>query len=171
MGIPTLQKIGPASGTYTAAPTANRIGVYMVAGGSGTNASGGMGDYGAVGGWGFWNKPITQPFSQPYSVGGGGAGAAHNAGAGGNTTIANVGTANAGTAPVLGNQGTAGTAPGASFTPPAYNGGSGTVQGRDIVIGRPGSTSGNAGSISQIYGGTDYNTNTATGLPGVIVVF
>jgi hypothetical protein len=35
MGIPTLLLAGPASGTYTASPTANRIGVYMFAGGGG----------------------------------------------------------------------------------------------------------------------------------------
>jgi hypothetical protein len=39
--------------------------VYMYAGGGGqsNNNSGGNG------GGGFYNKPITQPFSQPYTVG------------------------------------------------------------------------------------------------------
>jgi hypothetical protein len=35
MGIPTRYTIGPATGTHTAAPTANRLGVYMIAGGGG----------------------------------------------------------------------------------------------------------------------------------------
>jgi len=93
MGIMTLSTQGPASGTYTAAPTANRIGVYMWAGGGGGGYGGGQGGYG------FYNKPITQPFSQPYSVGAAGNGAPSQGGnAGGATTIANVGTTNAGNA-------------------------------------------------------------------------
>ena len=120
MGIPTLATTGPASGTYTAAANANRIGVYMYAGGGGGgNATGrlGNGGNGGAGGFGFYNKPITQPFSQPYAIGAGGGGGS----AGGNTTIANVGTVNGGgagnpgfTAP--GNPGAAGTQPGASLT-------------------------------------------------------
>jgi hypothetical protein len=120
MGIPTIATVGPASGTYTAAPTANRIGVYMYAGGGGGgNATGrpGNGGTGGAGGFGFYNQPIVQPFSQPFSVGAPGAAAS----AGGNTTIANVGTVNGGgggnagfTAP--GNPGAAGTQPGASLT-------------------------------------------------------
>jgi hypothetical protein len=111
MGIPTLMVAGPASGTYTAAPTANRIGVYMYAGGSGgrriPNAS-----PGSPGGGGFYNKPITQPFSQPYSVGAGGT-TGNNPGAGGNTTMANVGTVNGGSG-----TSTPGDQPGSSLTIP-----------------------------------------------------
>ena len=48
----------------------------MYAGGGGTAPSetGGGGPKGAAGngGFGFYNKPITQPFSAPYSVGTGG---------------------------------------------------------------------------------------------------
>ena len=106
MGIPTLMTAGPASGTFTAGPTTNRIGVYMYAGGgpasTGQNASGGQG------GGGFYNKPITQPFSQPYSVGGGG----------GNTTMANVGTVNAGNAGNQPSPGNPGSQPGADLTVP-----------------------------------------------------
>lgn len=135
--VPVQYTTGPASGTYTASPTANRIGVYMFAGGGGGGGgivqySSGMGS-GGSGGYGFYNKPITQPFSQPYAVGGGGgggAGAPNNSGpfggrpgnAGGNTTIANVGTVNAGNgAPAVpvGTSGTDGTQPGASLS--GYN--------------------------------------------------
>jgi hypothetical protein len=131
MGIPLVAVSGPASGIVTASPTANRLGCYLYAGGGGSsgggwNAAPGAGAPGGAGGFGFYNKPITQPFSQPYSVGGagnagGGSGTSPGAygaagGAGGNTTIANVGTVNAGNG---GNQATAGNAgnqPGASQT-------------------------------------------------------
>jgi hypothetical protein len=95
MGIPTLFVSGPSSGTFTAGANTNRIGVYMSGGGgnTGNTGLGGMcppfpvpGGAGGRGGFGFYNKPITQPFSEPYSVGA-------NAG---NTTVANVGTVNAG---------------------------------------------------------------------------
>jgi len=121
-GVQTLSAVGPASGTYTASPTANRIAVYMVAGGgnNGNPALGGMdppfvnpGGSGGSGGFGFFDKPIAAPFSQPYAVGG----------AAGNTTIANVGTVNAGSAgnnasppTTSGNAGNPGNAPGATIS-------------------------------------------------------
>jgi hypothetical protein len=118
MGIPVLLSVGPASGTYTASPTANRIGVYM-SGGKGNQPGGTNCEFGPIyggeggsGGFGFFNKPIAAPFSQPYSVGG----------AAGNTTMANVGTVNAGNngnannmCSQSGNPGSAGSAPGASL--------------------------------------------------------
>jgi len=126
MGIPTLVSYGPASGTYTAAPTANRIGVYLCAGGGGGGSQGSpdySGGNGGLGGYGFWNKPITQPFSQPYSVGaqGNAPGGYGTGGTGGASTVANVGTANGGTGGNTGNNnpgnpGTSGTSPGASLT-------------------------------------------------------
>jgi hypothetical protein len=114
MGIPVLMTQGPASGTYTATPTANRIGVYMYAGGGGAT---GPGSAGGVGGGGFYNKPITQPFSQPYAVGSGGNGSTDSSPAspGGNTTFTNVGTVNGGAG---GPDTTAGNQPGASLTVP-----------------------------------------------------
>jgi hypothetical protein len=70
------------------------------------------GGTGGSGGFGFFNKPITAPFSQPYSVGG----------TAGNTTMTNVGTVNSGNAgnsfnmcTSPGNPGSAGNAPGASL--------------------------------------------------------
>jgi hypothetical protein len=121
-GVQTLSAVGPASGTYTASPTANRIAVYMVAGGgnNGNPAMGGQdppfaigGGTGGSGGFGFFNKPIAAPFSQPYSVGG----------AAGNTTIANVGTVNAGSGgnpgsppTTSGNPGNPGNSPGATLS-------------------------------------------------------
>jgi len=147
MGIPILYSVGPASGTYTASPTANRIGVYMSAGGGGgtVNASGG------TSGYGFYNKPITQPFSQPYSVGGGGAGGNAYGGAGGNTTIANVGTVNGGNGGAFSSPGNPGNQPGASLTYPA----------RDFVVG---------GSFGNAGNGPGGDIGNAGG-SGVLVIF
>jgi hypothetical protein len=133
MGIPVLTASGPASGTYTKNNAANRIGVYMWAGGGGNSPA----FFGCVnpgtggkGGMGFYNFPTTSPFSQPYSVGGGGNSGNMNApgpnnpgNAGGNTTVANVGTVNGGGAGNgssfnPGTPGAAGNQPGASL---AYN--------------------------------------------------
>ena len=97
MGILKLASAGPSSGTFTAAPTANRLSIYMYAGGGGS--AGLATSTGGTGGGSFFNKPITQPFSQPYSVGGGGGGGPQNTQigtAGGNTTMANVGTVTGG---------------------------------------------------------------------------
>jgi hypothetical protein len=126
MAIPTLTVAGPSSGNYTATPTANRLGVYMYAGNgnSGNNMYQPMcsgptsGGSGGSGGYGFYNKPITQPFSQPYSVGG-------NAAA---TNFTNVGTVNQGNngnnANINpGNPGNSGTQPGATlatFSPKGF---------------------------------------------------
>jgi hypothetical protein len=123
MGIPTRFTTGPSSGTHTASPTTNRMAVYMTAGGGnpgpGTNfmsesPSFAAGSPGGQGGFGFINKPITQPFAQPFSVGG----------ATGATTFTNVGTfngANPGGPYNPGAPGNPGNAPGATLTYPAPN--------------------------------------------------
>jgi hypothetical protein len=126
MEIPTRYTVGPASGTHTAQPTANRLGVYMFAGGGGGGYSGNQGGNGGTGGFGFFNKPITQPFAQPFSLGAGGnAMLSMSGGAGGATNFTNVGTVNAGNGGMgrvpsrMGAvPGNAGTAPGASLTYP-----------------------------------------------------
>jgi hypothetical protein len=83
---------GPASGNFAANPTATKLGVYMAGGGGGaTNPSAG-----GNGGFGYWNVPVTAPFSAPYSVGGGGAGGYNAANSGGATNLTNIGTANGG---------------------------------------------------------------------------
>ena len=111
--IPKVITQGPSSGTYTASPGANRAAIYMFAGGGGgtpaNQGTGQPGNPGGLGGFGFYDKPITQPFSQPFAVG-----AAGNAGgAGGNTSVTNVGTVNGGAA-----GGSPGNQPGASLTFP-----------------------------------------------------
>jgi hypothetical protein len=158
MGIPTLYSVGPASGTHTASPTANRMAVYMIAGGGAgarafsDNTSGGSG---GKAGFGFYNKPITQPFSQPFSVGGGG-----NApgGSGGATNFTNVGTVNAGSGGQTGSSGggagAAGNQPGASFTYPTS----------DFVVGGGFGNGGNGGAAQE-------GNNGNAGAGGVLVVF
>ena len=112
MGIPTLEVYGPSSGTYTATPTASRLGVYMWAGGG---AGSNTGQTGGNGGYGFYNKVITQPFSQPYSVGAGGNWPGGAGNAGGATNFTNVGTVNGGAGAPQPAPGTPGTAPGVSL--------------------------------------------------------
>jgi len=90
MGIPTLFQVGPASGTYTAGPVTSKIIAYTYGGGP-------------SGGFGAYVVPVSQPYSQPYSVGGPG-------------TATRLGP---GPAPVfVANGGPGGTAPGATFTYP-----------------------------------------------------
>ena len=157
MEIPTRYSVGPTSGTHTASPTANRLGVYMIAGGGGGGIGGCTmcvtyftGGTGGAGGFGFYNKPITQPFSQPFSVGGGGGGG-YFAGAGGVTNIANVGTVNGGNGGTQNAGGNPGNAPGASLTYPIRQFGFGSQT--NFGNGAPGSTganpapAGNAGAL------------------------
>jgi len=90
MGIPTLYSVGPASGTFTAGPSTNKIIAYTYGGGP-------------AGGFGAYVVTTTQPYSQPFSVGGSGS-------------ATRLGPA---PAPVfIANGGPAGTAPGATFTYP-----------------------------------------------------
>jgi hypothetical protein len=159
MGIPVLMAAGPTSGTYTAAPSANRIGVYLYAGGGGGRGGGCCPtNSGGVGGGGFYNKPITQPFSQPYSVGAGGNTAG---GAGGNTTMANVGTVNGGGGAGANNSGAAGNQPGASLTVPQRFRGGGTISPNNVPSGFN-----FGGSFSSSGSGSP-----AGGQPGAIIVF
>jgi hypothetical protein len=159
MGIPVQYSVGPTSGTYTANASANRAGVYMYAGGgggrpndsSGTPTSGGPGGQG--GGFGFYNKPITQPFSQPFSVGAGGG----TNSTGGNTSIANVGTVNGGTPTAVGN------APGAALTYPTRA----FIVGSSFGAGAPGGNPGNP----SMEGGLNAGNPGMTGTPGVLVIF
>jgi hypothetical protein len=165
MGIPTRFSVGPTSGTHTAAPTANRLGVYLYAGGGGGGGGGPgcspPGGNGGAGGFGFYNKPITQPFSQPFSVGGGGnsPGGPSGAGnAGGATNFTNVGAVNAGngggaSSMAGGSPGNSGNQPGASLTYPT----------RSFVVG------GSFGSGGAL--GNSPFTMSSPGGPGVIVVF
>jgi hypothetical protein len=111
-----------SGGTYTANAAANRI-AALLWGGGGSGATGGSGgDYrGGNGGFGVWYKSITQPFSQPYSVGTGGAGRNHPSSGSGNpgnaTNLANVGTSNGGPGGSQNSQVGNGSQPGSSFTP------------------------------------------------------
>jgi hypothetical protein len=172
MGIPLVAVSGPASGTLTASPTANRLGCYLFAGGGGSSGGAwssnpGNGAVGGAGGFGFYNKPITQPFSQPYSVGGagnagGGVGPSPGGyqaagGAGGNTTITNVGTVNGGNGGNAATAGNAGTQPGASQT----------FSLRSFIIGFTAGTAGAPAGFRMDNGGTPGNAGGA----GALAVF
>jgi hypothetical protein len=177
MFIPTRYATGPTSGTHTAAPTANRLNVFLYAAGGGgggrSDSPGRYGGAGGSGGYGYFNKPITQPFSQPYSIGGpGNTGNPNSAGnSGGNSTFTNVGTVNAGgggnggnpsTNP--GNTGSSGTAPTATLTAPV----------RDFVIGGTFGAAGNPGSPGNPQGmemGSNPSSPGNPGDTGVLVIF
>lgn len=160
MGIPVLMAQGPASGTYTASPSANRIGVYMYAGGGGSVPQPYFAQQnGGLGGGGFYNYPVTQPFSQPYSVGAGGNAPS---GSGGNTNLTNVGTVNGASG------GTAGNQPGASLTIPQSfrngpigNAGGGFTQAAYFGFG--------AGGIN--IGFMEQSVSSSPGLPGGLIIF
>jgi len=152
--VPTRVSVGPTSGTHTATPAANRLAVYMTAGGGGGNP-GNTSQPGSVGGFGFYNKPITQPFSQPFAVGGGGGVSS----TGGNTVFTNVGTVNGGGA---GNSG-AGNAPGASLTYPV------TTKGFMVGANTFGE-GGSAGGNNPQEQGPNVNPG-GSGTGGVLVVF
>jgi hypothetical protein len=178
MGIPTRYSVGPTSGTHTAAPTASRLGVYMYAGGGGGGGGAGtnfFGGAGGAGGFGFYNKPITQPFAQPFSVGAGGNagnfsnGSSPAGGAGGATNFTNVGSVNGGNGGnggrlnvSPGTAGNAGTQPGASLTYPIRS----FVVGTNFGVGAP---AGAAGSPSMC--GQNPATSGGAGTAGVLVIF
>jgi hypothetical protein len=130
---------GPASGTYTANANALRICGYLCGGGGGGRQ--GIAGTGGLGGAGIFYETITQPFSEPYSIGGGGATVPSGGGAGGATTLTNVGTANGGSGP-----GTPGNAPGADF---------------DVS---------NSKSRESFIGNAGFNPQ-AAGVPGVLIIW
>jgi hypothetical protein len=167
MGIPTRMTFGPTSGTHTAAPTANRLGVYIGAGGGGGGGARPgctVGGTGGKGGFGFYNVPIVQPYAVPFTVGAGGNGgpagpgpsAANSGQAGGNSTFGPI-TTNAGTGgvpgPGAGTPGNAGNAPGASLTYPNTA----------FVVGADNASLGGSGFPGPSGG--------ATGNPGFLAVF
>jgi hypothetical protein len=166
--IPTRAATGPSSGTHTASPSANKLSVFLAAGGGGGGggAGNGSGGPGGNGGYGFFNVPISQPFSQPFSVGAGGnaggqsmsSGAPGNAG--GNTNLTNVGTVNGGGGgPFGGSPGNTGNAPGASY--------SATITSYNFLIG-PYSKSGNGGASGQ---GCMTATPGNPGSPGGLIIY
>ena len=108
-GAATLRffSAGPATGNFVANPTATKLGVYIAAGGGGGSTS----VLGGNGGFGYWNVPVTAPFSAPYSIGAGGTfnSGGNSGNPGGNTNLTNIGTANAGGGA---NSGSSGNAPG-----------------------------------------------------------
>jgi len=159
MGILTLAKVGPSSGTYTKSPTANRIGVYAIAGGGGSGSFTGASTSisGGAGGFGFWNYPTTSPLSQPYSVGGAGQGNNSGSGnAGGSTSLTNVATANGGNGGSSPAPGNPGTAPGAAV---------------DITTNRGFLMAPSLGTGGYFSGPTEFQTPGNPGQPGYLAIY
>jgi len=172
MAIPVLMASGPASGTYTKNNAANRIGVYLYAGGGGSVISppDSNARSGGFGGAGFYNFPTTTSFSQPYSVGAGGNSSPGNPGAtaGGNTTLANVGTVNGGNGAPFNAAANPGTQPGASLTIPS-NGG--FRHGRVNVAGPNVVGAGGFGTGSQNFASPCAPNGTTGAIEGAIIIY
>ena len=167
--VPVLMATGPSSGTYTKNNAANRIGVYLFAGGGGGRRGNPTAYSGGTGGAGFYNFPTATPFSQPYSIGGGGTTGFDSSTGGGNTTLTNVGTVNAGAAAPANANGANGNAPGSTFTIPSAGG---FRFGTRINIGGPSLTTaqgfGAGGNIFAIDCGP---SGLANGVEGAILIY
>ena len=117
--------------TFTAQPGTTRLGVYVTGGGGGGGTGGGAQGKGpgGTGGLGFFNIPISSPgpspFTAPYTVGAAGTGNPGAGSGGGTTTFGSPvqaeatggggGASQGSPNPNLGNGGSSGTAPGATF--------------------------------------------------------
>ena len=177
---------GPASGTLSL--TGNYGSAYAAGGGGG---GGGAIDslptgYGGAGGWGVYNFPIGESFSEPYVVGtgGGGGNSNQNGQASTGTTVANVLTINAaygGVGENAGAPGQAGTAPGAAVsgagTPDGGGGGGAayaTLFGQGYYKNRVETPSSRMIAQRGAAGQTQNNsapTAGGTGGPGMLVIF
>jgi len=102
-----LSKPGPASGTITASAPATELLIYAASGGGGGGGPAprhnpNNGGAGGAGLFGYYQVPISAPFSQPYAVGGGGSGGnpgnynGPSGGGGGATSITNAFNINGG---------------------------------------------------------------------------
>ena len=110
---------GPASGTYTAHPTATKFQAFLSAGGGGGgqgNGQGGPGGSGGQGGFGFYTGSVSGGTSYSWSVGGAGNGNNSNSvpsqggNSGGGSNVTNLAVANAGSGGGGGNPSNPGSA-------------------------------------------------------------
>tara|TARA_Y100000004_G_scaffold101131_1_gene113354 strand:+ start:184 stop:843 length:660 start_codon:yes stop_codon:yes gene_type:complete len=178
MFTPKVVDAGPASGTFTT--NGSFVGAYLYAGGGGGGGgahahNGRPGGSGGKGGFGYYGAPVSAPFSQPYTIGGGGSGGSGNphtgsaGSAGGATSLATIGTVTGGGggnggAPANGSPGTTGTtgaAPGATLTPPSSV--------RTLISGADFGTGGNPGTGGH-HGGSPAGAGTS-GSGGCAVIF
>jgi len=73
--VKTFEASTDGTATFTAQATTSKIHVYLKgAGGGGGGASSGTGKIGGLGGFGFFNIPVSQPYSVPFTLGNGGSG-------------------------------------------------------------------------------------------------
>jgi len=109
--VPKTLSLGPSSGTYSSTTGTSAILAYAVGGGggggSGNDSRGHAGGPGGDGAFGAYTKDITHPFSQPFSVGGGGAagpaGTSSPGSSGGATSLTTVFNVNGGSGGNSGN--------------------------------------------------------------------
>ena len=120
--VKTFVANATGTATFTAQPGTSKVHLYMkgAGGGGGGGAGSQPGGLGGHGGFGFWNIPVSQPYSAPFTLGAGGTGGqtspANNPGQAGSASSYNTNlTANAGnggteaTTPSSGAPGTPGT--------------------------------------------------------------
>jgi len=73
--VKTFEASTDGAATFTAQATTSKIHVYLKgAGGGGGGATSGEGKIGGLGGFGFFNIPVSQPYSVPFTLGNGGGG-------------------------------------------------------------------------------------------------
>ena len=129
---PTRLTTGPSSGTHTVNPASNAVGVYLFGGGGGAGGPAsnpnGKGGPGGPGGFGYYDGPVSGGAGVSFTAGAGGSGgnpsgspASNISGTAGaastfGTFAANGGNAGGGATDNPGPSGTAGSAPGATFT-------------------------------------------------------
>ena len=167
---------GPASGTYSADPSASKFQAILSGGGGGGGAgapNNGIGGAGGSGGFGFFSGSVSGGTDYSWSVGGSGncpnTNTPANGNSGGATNVTNLAVTNAGgggvTAPPdgRGSAGAAGNAPGASANvslnrtvlfgvePGVGNGGNGAYRRPNLSPQTPG----NSGSVGGLWLTTD----------------
>ena len=74
--VRTFSRGTAETATFTAQPGTSKLHVYMKGGGGGGGGANTfqVGKAGGMGGFGFYNVPVTQPYAVPYTLGAGGAG-------------------------------------------------------------------------------------------------
>ncbi len=117
--VKTFVANAAGTATFTAQPGTSKVHLYMKGAGGGGGGGGGSqpGGVGGHGGFGFWNIPVSQPYSVPFTLGTGGTGG---------TTNPNANPGQAGTASSFNTNLTANAGNGANKAPGPASGNPGT---------------------------------------------